>query len=180
MGKSESKDHDTAPKEATEASAESAFPAELEAARKEAAAAQDRYMRAMADLENYRRRSIREKEELRLFGSGRILEDLLPVLDNLALGLNAARQPNADLKVLIGGMELVQQQLKSALAGHGLVEIAPLGKPFDPHQQEAISHQPSAQVPAEHVLTVVRSGYTLNGRLIRPASVVVSSGPSTG
>jgi len=70
----------------------------------------------------------------------------------------------------------VQQQLKSALANHGLKEINPLGQPFDPHQQEAISHQPSQKVKAEHVLTVVRTGYTLNGRLLRPASVVVSSG----
>jgi molecular chaperone GrpE len=150
---------------------------ELANAKKEIQAAQDRYLRAMADLENFRRRTVREKEELRLFGAGRILEDLLPVLDNLALGLAAARQPNADLKVLTGGMELVQQQLKSALASHGLVEISPAGKPFDPHQQEAISHQPSAEVPAEHVLTVVRTCYTLNGRLVRPASVIVSSGP---
>lgn len=150
----------------------------LEAIKKEAAAAQDRYLRAMADLENFRRRTVREKDELRLFGASRILEDLLPVLDNLSLAQTAARQPNADLKNLTGGMEMIAQQLKSALAGHGLTEISPAGKPFDPHQHEAISHQPSADVPAEHVLTVVRTGYSLNGRLVRPASVVVSSGPA--
>ncbi len=150
----------------------------LTVAKKEAAAAQDRYLRAMADLENFRRRTVREKDELRLFGASRILEDLLPVLDNLSLGLAAARQPNADLKNLTGGMEMIAQQLKSSLAGHGLTEISPTGKAFDPHQHEAISHQPSAEVPAEHVLTVVRTGYSLNGRLIRPASVVVSSGPA--
>jgi molecular chaperone GrpE len=153
---------------------------DLAGAKKEATAAQDRYLRAMADLENFRRRTLREKEELRLYGASRILEDLLPVLDNLALGLAAARQPKADLKTLTGGVELVLQQLKSALASHGLVEISPTGKPFDPHQHEAISHQPSAEIPAEHVLTVVRTGYSLNGRLVRPASVIVSSGPSQG
>jgi len=151
---------------------------ELSAAKKEAAAAQDRFLRAAADLENFRRRTLREKEELRLFGAARTLEDLLPVLDNLNLGLSAARQPNADLKVLVGGMELVQQQLKTVLASHGLVEIAPVGQPFDPHSQEAISHQTSADVPAEHVLTVVRAGFSLNGRLVRPAAVIVSSGPA--
>lgn len=152
--------------------------AELAAAKKEAAHAQDRFLRAVADLENYRRRALREKEELRLSAGGRIVEDVLPVLDNLALGLNAARQPNFDVKALVGGVELVLQQLKSALVKHGLVEISPLGSPFNPHEQEAISHEPSSEVPAEHVLTVVRSGFMLNGRLLRPASVVVSSGPA--
>jgi molecular chaperone GrpE len=152
----------------------------LAAARKEAADNLDRYLRTAADLENFRRRTVREKEELRQFASSRLLEDLLPALDNLALGLEAARQPKADLKALAGGVELVQQQLKSALASHGLKEINPLGQAFDPHQHEAISHLPSADVKAEHVLKVVRTGYSLNGRLLRPASVVVSSGEQSG
>ena len=149
---------------------------QLAAAKKEAADNLDRYMRTAADLENFRRRTVREKEELRLFAASRLLEDLLPALDNLALGLESARQPKAELKALAGGVELVQQQLKSALAAHGLKEINPLGQPFDPHQHEAISHQASADVNPEHVLKVVRTGYVLNGRLLRPASVVVSSG----
>jgi molecular chaperone GrpE len=148
----------------------------LAAARKEAAENHDRYLRAVADLENFRRRTVREKEELRLYSASRLLEDLLPALDNLGLGLAAAHQPKADLKALANGVELVQQQLKAALAAHGLKEINPAGKPFDPHQHEALSHQASADVKAEHVLSVVRTGYTLNGRLLRPASVVVSSG----
>ena len=154
---------------------------QLAAAKKEAAENHDRYLRAMADLENFRRRTVREKEELRLFVSSRLLEDLLPALDNLALGLASARQPRADLKALSGGVELVQQQLKSALAAHGLKEINPVGQPFDPHQHEAISHEPSPDIAAEHVLKVVRTGYVLNGRLLRPASVIVSSGkPAEG
>jgi molecular chaperone GrpE len=152
--------------------------AHLAASKKEAAHAQDRFLRAVADLENYRRRALREKEELRVSAGARIAEDVLPVLDNLALGLNAARQPNADVKTLVGGVELVLQQLKSALAKHGLVEINPIGSAFNPHEHEAISHQPSAETPAEHVLSVVRSGFSLNGRLLRPAAVVVSSGPA--
>ena len=152
--------------------------AQLAEAKNEAAHAQDRFLRAVADLENYRRRVMREKEELRIGAGMRIVEDLLPVLDHLALGLHAARQPNADVKTLVGGVEMVLQQFKSALAKHGLVEINPLGRQFDPHEHEAISHQPSADVPAEHVLAVVRSGFTLNGRLLRPAAVVVSSGPA--
>jgi molecular chaperone GrpE len=153
---------------------------QLALAKKEAAENHDRYLRGAADLENFRRRTVREKEELRLFASSRLLEDLLPALDNLALGLASAKQPKADVKALAGGVELVQQQLKGALAAHGLKEINPLGQPFDPHQHEAISHEPSPAVPAEHVLRVVRTGYVLNGRLLRPASVVVSSGKPVG
>jgi molecular chaperone GrpE len=77
-------------------------------------------------------------------------------------------------------VELVQQQLKAALAAHGLKEINPIGQPFDPHQHEALSHEASADVKPEHVTSVVRTGYTLNGRLVRPASVIVSSGKTVG
>ena len=150
----------------------------LVAARAEVAAGQDRYLRAVADLENFRRRTVREKEELRLFASSRVLEDLLPVLDNLALGLAATKQPGADLKSLAGGVEMVLTQFKSALATHGLKEISPAGQAFDANLHEAISAQPSADTPEGTVLMVVRTGYSLNGRLLRPASVVVSSGPA--
>ena len=153
---------------------------QLAAAKKEAAENYNRYLRAVADLENYRKRTVREKEELRQYAATRVLEDLLPVLDNLALGLAAAKQPGAEMKGLIGGVEMVMTQLKAALANHGLVEINPIGQSFDPHRHQAISHQPSADVPAEHVLTVVRTGYALNGRLLRPASVIVSSGAAKG
>src|SRR5580658_2170771 len=84
---------------------------ELGAAKKEAAANYDRYLRSVADLENFRRRAVREKEELRLYSAARVLEDLLPALDNLSLGIAAAKQPGADLASLVGGIELVQQQL---------------------------------------------------------------------
>lgn len=152
--------------------------AQLAAAKAEAAANYDRFMRAAADLENFRRRAVREKDELRVIATGRVLEDIFPVLDNLALAINAAKQPKADLKSLIGGIDMVLTQLKSALSSHGLKEVNPVGLPFDPHQHEAISHQPSPDVKEEDVLTVVRTGYSLNGRLLRPASVVISSGPA--
>lgn len=151
---------------------------QLAAAKSEAAANYDKFMRTAADLENFRRRTVREKDELRTIATGRVLEDVFPVLDTLGLALSAAKQPNADVKTLVGGVEMVLTQLKAALASHGLKEINPAGQAFDPHQHEAISHQPSAEVKEEHVLNVVRAGYSLNGRLLRPASVVVSSGPA--
>ncbi len=149
---------------------------QLAAAKAEVAAHYDRFMRAAADQENFRKRVAREKDELRQYAASRVLEDLLPVLDNLGLGLAAAKQPNAELTTLTGGVEMVMNQLKSALANHGLTEINPAGQPFDAHQHEALAQQPSAAVPEGTVLNVIRIGYLLNGRLLRPASVVVSSG----
>lgn len=148
----------------------------ISAAKKEAADAHDRYLRLAADMENLRRRTVREKDELRQFAAGRVLEDLLPVLDNLGLGIAAAKAPNADLKGLVGGIGMVQDQLKNVLSQHGLKEINPAGQKFDPNQHESIAAQPSADVADGNVLQVVRTGYSLNGRLLRPASVVVSSG----
>lgn len=152
--------------------------AQLAAAKAEAAANLDKFLRTAADLENFRRRTVREKEDLRTAATGRVLEDIFPVLDTLGLAISAAKQPNADLKTLVGGVDMVLTQLKTALANHGLKEINPAGQAFDPHQHEAISHAPSADVKEEHVVNVVRTGYSLNGRLLRPASVVISSGPA--
>lgn len=152
--------------------------AQLAAAKKEAADNYDRYVRSVADLDNHRRRTVREKDELRQFAASRVLEDLLPVLDNLGFGLAAAKAPNADLKTLVGGISMVAEQLKTSLASHGLKEINPVGQPFDPNLHEAISQQASADVADGSVVTVVRTGFTLNGRLLRPASVIVSTGPA--
>jgi molecular chaperone GrpE len=151
---------------------------ELENAKKEAAENYNRYLRAVADLENFRRRTVREKDELRQYAASGVLEDLLPVVDNLTLAIAAAKQPNADLKNLTGGVEMVLSQLKTALASHGLKEINPGGLPFDANLHESISAQPHADIAEGNVANVVRPGFSLNGRLLRPASVVVSSGPA--
>lgn len=157
---------------------DNALAGQLAAARKEAADHHDRYLRALADIDNIRRRVAREKEDLRQFAAARVLEDLLPVLDNLSLGLVAAKAPNADLTTLVGGIGMVFEQFKAAAATHGLKEINPAGATFDPNLHEALSQQPSADVAEGQVLQVIRVGYTLNGRLLRPASVVISSGPA--
>ena len=121
MGSTENTNPTTSPETpagATAQPAPAAVPADpLAAAKQEAAANYDRYVRSVADLENFRRRTVREKDELRSFAIGRVLEDIIPVLDNLALGLTAARQPGADLKTLTGGVDMVLAQLKAALAG---------------------------------------------------------------
>jgi len=149
---------------------------QLAAAKDEAKSHYDRYLRAAADHENFRKRSIREKDELRQYATSRVLEDLLPVLDNLSLAMTAAGQPNADVKTIVEGIGMVQTQLKSALDQQGLKEINPAGETFDAHQHDALSEQASDEVLEGDVLNVIRVGYLLNGRLLRPASVVVSSG----
>lgn len=153
---------------------------QITAAKKETTAAQERYLRAVADLENFRKRSVRDKDELRQFANSGLMEDLIPVLDNLGLGLAAARTQQADGQSVADGVTLVLDQLKSTLTRHGLKEVNPAGEIFDPNQQECISHQPSDEFASEMVMQVVRLGYTLNGRLLRPASVIVSSGPIAG
>ena len=149
----------------------------LAAAKQEAAVNYDRYTRAVADLENFRKRTLREKDELRQFAASGLMEDVIPILDNLSLGLAAAKQ-QTDVKAIVNGVNLVLEQFKTTLARHGLKEVKPDGQRFDPNFHECISHQPSGDVAEEHVMQVVRPGYTLNGRLLRPASVIVSSGPA--
>ncbi len=166
---------DTTP--ATPAGAPAKLEEQLAAAKQEAAASYDRYTRAVADLENFRKRTIREKEELRQFAASGLMEDVIPILDNLGLGLAAACQQN-DVKAVVAGVTSVLEQLKGTLARHGLKEINPVGQRFDSNYHECISHQPSAEVAEENVMQVVRPGYSLNGRLLRPASVIVSSGPA--
>ena len=149
---------------------------DVAAAKKEAADHYERYLRSVADLDNLRKRAVREKDELRQFATSGLMEDVIPIIDTLSLGLTAARQ-QTEVKGIVDGMTLVQEQLKTTLGRHGLKEVKPEGQRFDPNFHECISHQPSAEVAEEHVMQVVRPGYTLNGRLLRPASVVVSSGP---
>ncbi len=153
------------------------FEEKLAAAKKEAADNYDRYVRAVADLENFRRRTLREKDELRQYAAGRVLEDMFPIIEAISLGIDAAGKPGTDVAHVVEGMTMVLAQLKTTLGNHGLKEINPApGEKFDPHQEDAITTQPSADIAEGCVLQVFRVGYSLNGRVLRPASVVVSSG----
>lgn len=151
---------------------------QLAAARTEATSNHERYLRTVADMENFRKRTLREKDELRQYAAANVVEDIIPIMDNLSLGLAAAAQQGNDGKSIVEGVTMVLEQFKSTLARHGLKEINPVGQAFDPNQHDCISHEPDAEVAAEKVTQVVRLGYLLNGRLLRPASVVVSSGPA--
>lgn len=156
-------------------------PEQVEALRTQAAQAGahwDRYVRAVADLDNYRKRAAREKGEAAQAAVESILGKLLPVLDNFEMALAAAADPTTTVESLRSGVTLIQGQLRQALTEAGLEEINALGQPFDPNFHEAVSQLPSAEVPDSHVLHQLRKGYRLRGRLLRPASVVVARPPT--
>lgn len=173
---------DVLPQEA--AAAASAVPAEadvlrgqLDKAAAEAEELRQRHLRAVADLENYRRRALREKDEARKAGTIGLLEDLIPVVDNFAMGLGAAQQ-HAEGKGFAEGFAMVLSQLQAVLAQNGVERLEPKAQAFDPNLHEAVNQVPHAEIPEGHVVEVVRVGYRLGERLVRPASVVISLGPT--
>jgi len=136
----------------------------------------DLALRSQADFENYKKRCAREKEEGIKFANTGLLEKLVPIVDNFELGLEAARG-EGEKSPIYSGMSLVLKQLNDFLADHGLQPIEAVGQKFDPNLHEAIAHEPSNEVPEEHVVRQTRRGYRFKDRLLRPSSVVVSSGP---
>lgn len=166
---------ESAPEEATEPDAPEL--SDLEKAQNEAAEMKIRYLRAVADLENYRKRIAREKQDIIRNAAANVVESLLPVLDNMKLGLQAAEN-HPEAKDVTYGFKMVDDQLKKSLSDQGLQELLPNGEIFDPNLHECIAHQPSDEVAEDHVIQTVRAGYRLNDRLIRAASVIVSSGPA--
>jgi molecular chaperone GrpE len=142
----------------------------------ELAAERDRNLRLRAELENYRSRASRELAEERRYASLPIARDLLSVLDNVDRAI-AAAEMNHDAASLLEGFRLVRQQLAGVLQQHHCREIPAAGAAFDPQFHAAILHQPSADTPADHVAMVTQSGYQMHDRVVRPAQVIVSSGP---
>jgi len=136
----------------------------------------DLALRSQADFENYKKRSAREKEEAIKYANSSLLERLVSIIDNFELGLAAAKK-QGEQSPIYSGMVLVQKQLNDLLAENGLQPIEAEGRRFDPNVHEAIAHEPSDQVPEGIVLRQTRRGYRLKDRLLRPAKVVVSSGP---
>jgi|ERR1041385_4948633 Molecular chaperone GrpE (heat shock protein) len=136
----------------------------------------DLAMRSQADFENYKKRAAREKEETVRFANSSLLERLIAIIDNFELGLSSARA-ESEQSPIYSGMMLVLKQLNDFLADSGLESIEAEGKPFDPNWHEAIAHEPSNEVPEGKVIRQTRRGYRFKDRLLRPSSVVVSSGP---
>jgi molecular chaperone GrpE len=169
---------DLDPTETVEAEAEAAPKlSELEQAQLEASEMKTRYLRSVADLENYRKRMMREKSDILRSAAAGVIESLLPVLDNMKLGLQAAEN-HPEAKDVTLGFKMVDSQFKKTLADQGLEELLPDGEVFDPNFHECIAQQPSEEVPEDHVISTTRAGYRLNDRLIRAPSVIISSGPN--
>jgi len=137
----------------------------------------DLALRSQADFENYKKRAAREKEEAIRYANSALLSRLVAIMDNFELGLEAARGEGENSPIY-SGMVLVQKQLNDLLAESGLEPIEADGQTFDPNLHEAIAHEPSDEVPEGAVLRQVRRGYRFKDRLLRPARVVVSSGPA--
>jgi len=138
----------------------------------------DRYVRAMAEADNIRKRATRDIAHAHKFALENFSKDLLAVKDSLEMGLAAA--DNADAESLLAGSEATLKLLAGLLQRFGISEIDPVGEPFDPEQHEAMTMQPSDDVEPGSVLTVIQKGYALNGRLLRPARVIVASEPADG
>jgi molecular chaperone GrpE len=136
------------------------------------------FLRAIAELENVRKRSAREVDLARQFGVERFASDLLPVADSLALALESA--DNADAATLAAGQEATLRLLLKAFERAGIELVDPAGQAFDPVRHEAMAVQPSADVPPNTVLKVIQRGWALNGRLLRPARVLVSAEATAG
>jgi molecular chaperone GrpE len=142
----------------------------------ELAAANDRALRLQAEMQNLRNRTSREIAEERKYAALPVVRELLPVVDNIDRAIEAAEKAG-EAENLLAGFRLVRQQLETVLSQNHCAPIEALGQPFDPNLHQAILQQPSPEAPAGTVMMVTQSGYRMHDRVVRPAQVIVSSGP---
>lgn len=135
-------------------------------------------LRALAEGENAKRRAETEIDKARKFALEKFAGDLLPVIDSLDQAVRYADPSNEALKPVLEGLELTQKTFNDTVTKHGLVVLDPQGEAFNPEQHQAMSMQESAEVPPNTVIAVVQKGYEINGRLLRPAMVMVSQAPA--
>ena len=139
--------------------------------------AEDRVLRVQAELQNVRRRAQLDVEKAHKFALDKFAEALLPVVDGMERGLSAVDRENTELAPFVEGLELSLRSFLDVLAKFSVEAVDPAGEPFDPQVHEAIAMVESAHAEPGSVLEVVQKGYTLNGRLLRPARVVVAKAP---
>ncbi|MDQ0339612.1 molecular chaperone GrpE [Caldalkalibacillus uzonensis] len=147
--------------------------AQLQEAQEKAEEYYQRYLRAQADFDNFRKRTRKEKEDLQKYAALPVIEQLLPVLDNFERAL-AAGQSTQDAESLMKGVEMVFKQVQQVLTEQGLEEIEAVGKPFDPHVHEAVMQVESEDHDSGIVVEELQKGYKLKDKVIRPAMVKVS------
>ncbi len=146
----------------------------LQQAEARLAESQDQILRLKAEMENLRRRSAREVENAHKYALERFVQELLPVIDSLEMGRDAAMAEGATLEKLQEGTDLTLKMLLSTIEKFGIKAVHPQGEPFDPELHQAMSMQESAEHAPNTVMNVMQKGYLLNDRLVRPAMVVVS------
>jgi molecular chaperone GrpE len=146
----------------------------LEDARAKADDHWDQLLRVRADMENLKRRHARELENAHKFALDNFVRELLQVWDSLELGHSAAQDDKADLAKLREGTELTLKLMKDVMGKFGVTQLDPAGEPFNPELHQAMTLQSRDDIPPNHVAAVVQKGYLLNGRLVRPALVMVS------
>jgi len=152
---------------------------ELDALRAERDELKDRWMRALADAENARKRGDRDRREAENYGGSKLARDLLPVYDNLKRGLEAATDDQREVSAaLIEGVELTMREVVNVFKKHGIEAISPeIGERFDPQNHEAMFEAPVPGTKAGDIIQVMTEGFMLYDRLLRPAQVGVSSTP---
>lgn len=138
--------------------------------------AHDQYLRALADLQNFRRRAAQEKLELRQFATEQLIHDLLPVLDNFERTV-AAIEAGASADAIRDGVAAIERQLRSAIETRHASRMTTTGQPFDPAKHEAVGHVETDKVPEGAVAEEIESGYTIGDRVLRPARVRVAKSP---
>ncbi len=146
----------------------------------EVAALKDQLLRALAETENLRRRSQREREDVVKYAAAPLIKDLVGVVDNLRRAMNSvsseALEADEHLKTLMTGLEMTEKELNAVFEKHHIVKIEPLGERLDPHYHEAMYEIPDPEAASGTVLQVLQPGYRLHGRLLRPAQVGVAKG----
>ena len=142
------------------------------------ATAQDQALRAAADVQNARRRAEQEVEKAHKFALERFANDLLPVLDSLERGIELSDRSDEALKPMRVGMELTLKMFADTLGRHQIEAVHPEGEPFDPELHQAMTTEERDSMEPNTVVRVFQKGYTLSGRLLRPAMVVVSKAPA--
>jgi molecular chaperone GrpE len=143
---------------------------------KEAAENHDRYLRAMAEMDNYKKRAARDKEDAIKYGNEKLIKDILPILDSLDRALHQSSDLSVrnNFEAFQQGLELIHSQILGCLERHGVVKIAAKGEEFDPDRHQALMQVETPEIESNRVVDEYESGYTLHGRLLRPTKVSVS------
>lgn len=152
---------------------------EIKTLQAQVAESKDRYVRLMAEFDNFRRRTAKEQLELIETANGKLLEKLSEVLDNFERAASPENNKQKDYDAFAKGIQMIHDQFAKILKDAGLEQLDPVGEPFDPNYHEALMHQASDTIPESHVVQVFQKGYKLKNKLLKTAKVIVSSGAAS-